>query len=168
MIFATTFFMSQGARNCPFFTLTARPVCAAATRRSVWRQRKAGNLQDIDRCGNGGALRGLMHIGEHRQADALTDFGEDGHRAPSSPRPRCAVGGCAVGLVEACLVDEADARACRDLLERGRHLERMGAAFELAGARDQGQRQRIAEGVGDATEPILTVELGCIGVIDTV
>ena len=34
--------MSQGARNCPFFTFTARPVLAAATRRSVWRQRKAG------------------------------------------------------------------------------------------------------------------------------
>ena len=39
---ATTFFMSQGARNCPFLTLTARPVSAAATRRSVCRQRKAG------------------------------------------------------------------------------------------------------------------------------
>jgi hypothetical protein len=34
--------MSQGARNWPFLTLIARPVCAAATRRSVWRHRKAG------------------------------------------------------------------------------------------------------------------------------
>ena len=34
--------MSQGARNWPFLTLMARPVSAAAMRRSVWRQRKAG------------------------------------------------------------------------------------------------------------------------------
>ena len=34
--------MSHGARNWPFLTLTARPVSAAATSRSVWRQRKAG------------------------------------------------------------------------------------------------------------------------------
>jgi len=41
-IFATTFFMSQGARNWPFLTLTTLPVFAAAIRRSVWRLRKAG------------------------------------------------------------------------------------------------------------------------------
>ena len=34
--------MSQGARNWPFFTLTTRPVLAAATSRSVCRHRKAG------------------------------------------------------------------------------------------------------------------------------
>ena len=39
---AMTFFMSHGARNWPFLMLTARPVRAAATIRSVWRQRKAG------------------------------------------------------------------------------------------------------------------------------
>jgi hypothetical protein len=40
--FRATFAMSQGARNWPFLTLTARPVRAAATRRSVCRHRKAG------------------------------------------------------------------------------------------------------------------------------
>ena len=39
---ATTFFMSQGARNWPFLMLIARPVLAAATSRSVCRDRKAG------------------------------------------------------------------------------------------------------------------------------
>src|SRR5258705_538863 len=34
--------MSAGARNCPFFTFTARPVAPAARSRSVWRERKAG------------------------------------------------------------------------------------------------------------------------------
>ena len=37
-----TFFMSQGARNWPFLTLIALPVSAAASSRSVWRDRKAG------------------------------------------------------------------------------------------------------------------------------
>ena len=41
-IFSTACFMSPGATNWPFFTLTARPVLPAATSRSVWRQRKAG------------------------------------------------------------------------------------------------------------------------------
>ena len=40
--FWAIFFTSHGARNCPFFTLTARPVCPAAFKRSVWRQRNAG------------------------------------------------------------------------------------------------------------------------------
>src|SRR5688572_365781 len=34
--------MSSGARNCPFLRFTARPVRAAATIRSVWRERNAG------------------------------------------------------------------------------------------------------------------------------
>src|SRR4051812_42730113 len=34
--------MSSGARNCPFFRFTTRPVAAAAVTRSVWRTRKAG------------------------------------------------------------------------------------------------------------------------------
>ena len=40
--FSAMFFKSHGARNCPFFTLRARPVAAAERRRSVCRQRKAG------------------------------------------------------------------------------------------------------------------------------
>ena len=34
--------MAWGERNCPFLMFTVRPVCAAATSRSVCRQRKAG------------------------------------------------------------------------------------------------------------------------------
>jgi 3-deoxy-D-manno-octulosonic acid (KDO) 8-phosphate synthase len=39
VVLAATWAMSQGARNCPFLTLTARPVAAAASSRSVWRHR---------------------------------------------------------------------------------------------------------------------------------
>src|ERR1041384_703804 len=39
---STTFSMSPGARNWPFFTLTQRPVPAAAASRAVCLQRNAG------------------------------------------------------------------------------------------------------------------------------
>ena len=45
--------MSQGARNCPFLTLTGRPVSAAAIRRSVWRHRKAGICNASTACATG-------------------------------------------------------------------------------------------------------------------
>ncbi len=38
----TVYRMSCGATNWPFLTLIVRPVRAAATSRSVWRQRNAG------------------------------------------------------------------------------------------------------------------------------
>src|SRR5205807_296056 len=41
-ILSTTFFMSPGATNWPFLTLTGLPVAAAARSRSVWRHRNAG------------------------------------------------------------------------------------------------------------------------------
>src|SRR5579875_3647521 len=40
--FSTTFFISHGAKNCPFFTLIALPVLAAASTKSVCLQRNAG------------------------------------------------------------------------------------------------------------------------------
>src|SRR5258708_2957271 len=40
--FATTAFMSHGARNWPFLMLIAHPVFAAASIRSVWRESNAG------------------------------------------------------------------------------------------------------------------------------
>ena len=86
--------MSQGARNCPFLTLTARPVRAAATRRSVWRQRKAGICRTSTASATRRALVALVHVGDHRQAERLADFGEDRQRRleaePARARsPRC-------------------------------------------------------------------------------
>ena len=50
-----------------------------------------------------------------------------------------------IGLVEGRLEDEADGAPRRDLLQRRRHLERMGAALDLARSGDQRERQRGAE-----------------------
>src|SRR2546428_14167927 len=40
--FSTTCFMSHGETNWPFLMFTTRSLMAAATTRSVWRQRNAG------------------------------------------------------------------------------------------------------------------------------
>ena len=37
-----TFFMSQGAKNCPFLMFTGLPDWATARMKSVWRHKKAG------------------------------------------------------------------------------------------------------------------------------
>ena len=102
------------------------------------------DLQHVHRLRHLGALRGLMHVGQHRQAERGADLGEDRQRLrkPDAARGRRAG---AVGLVERGLVDEADLQPRGDLLQRGRHLQRMRAAFELARPGDDRDRQIIAE-----------------------
>jgi hypothetical protein len=80
--------MSQGARNCPFFTLIARPVWAAATRRSVWRDRKAG---DVDRLGRGDRLWDVVDVGENRAAQGVADIGKERPGRPVA-KPRRSLG----------------------------------------------------------------------------
>ena len=72
--------MSQGARNWPFLTLTALPVLAAAISRSVCRHKKGGDLQHVDRGCDARALLGVVHVGEHRNFQAVADLGEDRQR----------------------------------------------------------------------------------------
>ena len=74
---ATTCFMSQGARNWPFLMLIARPVSAAASSRSVWRHRKAGICSTSTASADGRALLVLVHVGQHRHAEALAQLGQD-------------------------------------------------------------------------------------------
>ena len=66
------------------------------------------DLQHVDRLGHGGALLGLMHVGDDGKPDALPDLGEDRERLVE-PEPARACGAGAVRLVEGALVDEADA-----------------------------------------------------------
>ncbi len=105
------------------------------------------DLQHVDHFGDLGALPGLVHVGEHRQAEVLAQIGEDRQRLvyPEPALPREAR---PVRLVEARLVDEADPETCRHLLQPPGRGEGVIAAFELAGAGDQGQRQVVAEGGG--------------------
>ena len=100
--------MSHGARNWPFLTLTTRPVSAAATSRSVWRQRNAGICSTSTACGDARALRRLVHVGQHRQAESSRG---SRRRSAARRRARCrarALRAGAVRLVERGLVDEPD------------------------------------------------------------
>ena len=56
--FAIAWRMSSGARNCPFFTFTTRPVRAAATSRSVCRDRNAGICSTSATSATGAACAG--------------------------------------------------------------------------------------------------------------
>ena len=136
--------MSQGARNWPFLTFTTRPVLAAAISRSVCRHRKAGICSTSTTSATRAHCAGLVHVGDDGQAERLADLGEHGS-APSRPDAALAREAGAVGLVEGRLVDEADAEPRRDLLQRGGHLERVRAAFHLAGAGEHRDRPVVGE-----------------------
>ncbi len=102
------------------------------------------DLQDIDGLRDLGALRGLVDIREHGQAERGADLGKDRQRLLQADPARRGCAG-AVGLVERGLVDEPNAEPRGDLLQRSRHLERVRAALELARAGDDRDRQVIAE-----------------------
>jgi hypothetical protein len=53
-----------------------RPVAAAASSRSVWRQRKAGICRMSQTAATSGDLRALMHVGQHRKAVVALDQGQ--------------------------------------------------------------------------------------------
>ena len=52
MILATTFFMSQGARNWPFLTLTTLPVCGRGDQQIGLAAQEGRDLQHVDRLGD--------------------------------------------------------------------------------------------------------------------
>ena len=68
-ILATTFFMSHGARNWPFLTLTGLPVRGGREQKVGLAAEKGRDLQNVHGLGDGGALLGLMHVGDDRQAE---------------------------------------------------------------------------------------------------
>ena len=96
------------------------------------------DLQHVDGLRDAGALLDLVHVGEHRDAERVADVGKNRQRLVEAHAARALRAG-AVGLVERGLVDEADLQPRRDLLERRRHFQRMRAALQRAGPRDQRQ-----------------------------
>ena len=141
---AATLAMSQGARNWPFLTLTARPVLAAAIRRSVCRHRKAGICRTSTASATLGALAGLVDVRQYRDTAGLADLGQD-RQGLLEADAAWAVDAGTVGLVERGFVDQTDAELGRELLERRRHLEGMGPELEGAGPGDEHQRQVVAD-----------------------
>ena len=87
---AMTFFMSQGARNWPFLMLMARPVAAAASSRSVWRDRKAGICSTSTASATGAHCASewtSVRVGRPVTALISAKIG----RASARPMPRAAV-----------------------------------------------------------------------------
>ena len=111
--------MSHGARNWPFFTLTARPVSPAATRRSVCRQRNAGICSTSTASAAGAHCSARVHVGQHRQAEPLAHLGEN----LQAPRHADAARGTGAGAVR--LVVAATCRsAARPSRRRSRRARR--------------------------------------------
>ena len=80
-ILASTFFMSQGARNWPFFTLTDAPGLRRRDEQVGLPAEEGRDLQHVDDLRHLGALRRLVHVGQHRQPEFRADLGEDRQRA---------------------------------------------------------------------------------------
>ena len=136
--------MSHGARNCPFLTLTTRPVFAAATNRSVCRQRNAGICKISTAAATRGALLRLVHVGEHRHARVFRAAPQRS-TAPCRGRARARSWRWCGSPCRTRFCRRSRCQPRRDLLERSRHVEGMRPALQRARPRDQGERQPIAE-----------------------
>ena len=84
----TTWRMSCGARNWPFFTLTGLPVLRGRHEQVGLAAQKRRNLQDVHDCRRRRGVRGLVNVGEHRQAGARFDVGRACAGPASRPGPR--------------------------------------------------------------------------------
>src|SRR5262245_25798982 len=142
--FAIAFATSHGARNCPFLTFTGRPVCAAATSMSVWRDSIAGTWSRSTTGASFAACSGVWKsvVGKARLALHPREDRKTRLEAGSAERG----GRGSVRLVEAGLVDERDAPGLRDLAECSRHRQRVRLALDRVRARDE-QERRPASGL---------------------
>ncbi len=83
-----------------------------------------------------------MDIRQHRKAELLLEIRKNFHclfEADST----LSLQGCAIGLVEAGLVDKTDAELISHLLETACHIESVFTRFHLARARYQGKRRTV-------------------------
>src|SRR5437870_13119558 len=94
-IFSTTFFISHGARNWPFFTFTIFPVRGRNNEVCLARK-ECGNLKNVEDLACGLALGRFVHVGQNGYADPLAHFSENIQsltKARAAERlDRCAIG----------------------------------------------------------------------------
>ena len=95
----TTARMSQGARNCPFFRLTARPVAGRGLDQVGLARQQSRYLEHIHDLRTGPGLRRFVHVGQHRQAGVGFDLLQD---PQTRLQTRSAIGvmAGAVGFIE--------------------------------------------------------------------
>ncbi len=144
VILAATFFMSHGARNWPFLTLIARAGRGGGDQEVGLAAQEGRDLQDVGGLGVGAHCSGSctsVRTGSRSVSRISARIGSAGLQADAArARQRGAV-----RLVERGLVDEPDAEPAGDLDQRRADLQRMRPAFQRAGARDQHERQVVAD-----------------------
>jgi hypothetical protein len=69
--------MSHGATNWPFLMLTGAAGFAGGHQQVGLTAKKRGNLQHVHGFGGDFAVRGLVHVGQHRQARVFGNAAKD-------------------------------------------------------------------------------------------
>ena len=136
---STTFFISQGERNCPFLMLTGLPWLAVLTMKLVCRHRKAGVCRTSTTAATSAQRRVFVHIGEHRHTHSAPHVLED-LQACVDARSAIARARGSVRLVVGSLEDVRNAQTARDLLQPTRNLLRQCGTLDDAGTGDQEER----------------------------
>ena len=131
--------MSAGERNCPFLMLTTRPVRAAATRRSVCRERNAGICSTSAISATGAACDGSwMSVRIGTPAAART---RPRMRSPSTrPGPRNDRPDVRFALSYDALNTYGTPGAARDVANRERRVDRVRLALDDTGSGDEQER----------------------------
>ncbi|MNS52691.1 hypothetical protein D3C72_854120 [compost metagenome] len=112
-----------------------------------------------------------MDVGQGRQAGDFADFSENRQGVLQADAARGGGAG-AVRLVEAGLVDDADVQSLADFLQPMRRLQRVLAAFHLAGAGDEDDTAAAAdhygllEASGQFDDGVGTVHGGAFGCLN--
>ncbi len=142
---AATLTMSQGARNWPFLTLTTRPVLRSRDEQVRLAAEEGRDLQHVDDLGDRGALARRHARPSGRACRCAPGF----RRRPAArPQAPCHVGPSTLvrlALSKEVLKTSPMSRAVAISLSASAQLERMVAAFHLAGSCDQGERQRVSK-----------------------
>ena len=94
------------------------------------------DLEHVHRLGHRGALVGLVHVRQHRHAQAAADLRQDVQPLLHGRAPVAGEAG-PVGLVEAGLEDEGDAPALGQVQEAGSQEVGVLPAFDDAGPGDE-------------------------------
>ncbi len=155
--FASTCFMSQGARNCPFLTLTVAPGLCRGNEKVGLPREEGRDLQDVHDLCHFRALPRLVHVRQHRQAELAAKVGEDGERRRRARRrafPRgwcgspCRSSSCRRARCRAFRISPSAPRRCRRHARgspSGTAPRSRRAAANCRNGRSQPERRRSAQ-----------------------
>jgi len=96
-------------------------------------------LQHIANFSNGPALRDVMNVGEHRDAEGAFDFGERGETAFQTGSAKAGAGG-AIGFVETGFENKRQTEVSTNADQRLGGAERQSFVFDDARSGDDEQR----------------------------